>query len=386
MPNGHNSLHRFVANNNDLEELEAQLNSFNPLKILRIENHEIRHSNILAWLLDPNGNHNLGSAFFKKFISEVIINNENLETDLEIFHVQDMPLTDLNVEREWNNIDILLSSNTSKVVILIENKVKAGESKGQLNRYYNLVIEHFKGYKFIPIFLSLDGSLPSDERYGAISHSTILGILKFIIKIQKENLNSKIYDFILYYLKILEVFTMENKKLKDLCKKIYKEHKEALDLIYDYREDTEFEGAAKKFIENISADEIEVKGYSAMFIPSKFQGTFELIGEEYWYRGRPFVFWFSRQKEKIGIILEIGPFKDEEKRRAFLDHLKIHKFTIKESSYKAGAKFTRIFSKYQNFNDWDNKDSIIDIMVDLYSKNAKNAENNLLEACSTFLW
>ena len=36
--------------------------SINIFSILRIENAEIRHSNMLKWLLDPNENHGLGQA------------------------------------------------------------------------------------------------------------------------------------------------------------------------------------------------------------------------------------------------------------------------------------------------------------------------------------
>ena len=39
-------------------------NKFNIFKVLKLDNHEIRHSNFLAWLLNPKENHNLQGNFF----------------------------------------------------------------------------------------------------------------------------------------------------------------------------------------------------------------------------------------------------------------------------------------------------------------------------------
>ncbi|WKA53172.1 PD-(D/E)XK nuclease family protein [Planococcus shixiaomingii] len=59
------------------EELNRMFKAFNPLKVLRMDNHEIRHSNILAWLLDHEENHGLNSVFIKKFVSKLVMKPEN---------------------------------------------------------------------------------------------------------------------------------------------------------------------------------------------------------------------------------------------------------------------------------------------------------------------
>jgi len=43
-------LNRFLADTSELEELSARLSEFNVFRALEIENAEIRHSNVLAWL------------------------------------------------------------------------------------------------------------------------------------------------------------------------------------------------------------------------------------------------------------------------------------------------------------------------------------------------
>ena len=42
---------------------------FNIFKVLKLEDFEIRHSNFLAWLLDPSENHELKDEFLKKFLA-----------------------------------------------------------------------------------------------------------------------------------------------------------------------------------------------------------------------------------------------------------------------------------------------------------------------------
>ena len=44
-----------VINNRDFEELNRKFNAFNPLKVLNVDSFEIRHSNVISWLLDTNG-------------------------------------------------------------------------------------------------------------------------------------------------------------------------------------------------------------------------------------------------------------------------------------------------------------------------------------------
>jgi hypothetical protein len=92
---------------------------FNPFNILAIENYEIRHSNVLAWLLNPNGNHGLGDYFLKKVLSQAVLINEDVlgdEINLMKIHLADFG--DTIVRREEQNIDILLRSKRNKLLFI----------------------------------------------------------------------------------------------------------------------------------------------------------------------------------------------------------------------------------------------------------------------------
>ena len=46
-------LEALLINNQDLSQISSHLSCFNPIKVMGMEKMEIRHSNILGWLLNP---------------------------------------------------------------------------------------------------------------------------------------------------------------------------------------------------------------------------------------------------------------------------------------------------------------------------------------------
>ena len=66
-----------LEHSKEFARLHQKFYQFNPLKVLRVDQFEIRHSNILAWLLDPNETHQLGSFFLKKMLTRLVTREEN---------------------------------------------------------------------------------------------------------------------------------------------------------------------------------------------------------------------------------------------------------------------------------------------------------------------
>ena len=117
---------------------EASGGKFNIFSILRMESDEVRtHSRFISELLNPNGVHGLNDEFLKLFIETLRIETQ-LDTDTAW------------VEQEHKRIDIFISDSKGNV-IMIENKVYAGEQTDQLERY------HKKYPKGKLLFLTLDG-------------------------------------------------------------------------------------------------------------------------------------------------------------------------------------------------------------------------------------
>jgi hypothetical protein len=118
---------------------EANGDNFNIFSILKIESDEVRtHSRFIAEMLNPNGVHGFEDEFLKLFIKilgiETNIKTSNCEVTVEAYQGL------INKEyTKGGSIDILIREKGSlENIIMIENKIYAGEQKNQLLRYYNV--------------------------------------------------------------------------------------------------------------------------------------------------------------------------------------------------------------------------------------------------------
>src|SRR5437763_158985 len=68
------ALERFVIENDDLLTLESRIGTFNIFDALRIAHVEIRHSNFLAFILDPAESHRQGLLFLKAILIDLLKN------------------------------------------------------------------------------------------------------------------------------------------------------------------------------------------------------------------------------------------------------------------------------------------------------------------------
>ena len=200
-----------LENNKSFQQLNQKVNSFNTLKTLRLVNYEIRHSNILVWLLNSRENHNLGDYFLRKLLEQIILideNEDNSRCNL-IEEILNNSLVESHVFREvkTNNnryIDLVVINKQLKYVILIENKLYSTESENQLDDYLEFVQNEFENFKIIPIYLTLNGEMPSNLEYFTLSYENIENILHIILILFKDKLADDIYQFIEDYDNVLK--------------------------------------------------------------------------------------------------------------------------------------------------------------------------------------
>jgi hypothetical protein len=67
-------MNTFLLKEDEINSLSQYVNQPNIFEILNVENYEIRHSKVLAWLLDPTENHELGDAFLHEIIRLALSN------------------------------------------------------------------------------------------------------------------------------------------------------------------------------------------------------------------------------------------------------------------------------------------------------------------------
>ena len=144
------------------------------------------------------------------------------------------------VKREWQNIDILLESQSDKTVIIIENKVDSGESFQQTEKYRKKIETYYDcSYKKLFIYLTKIGEESSDTNsWNVADYGQIVESLKEVIE-ENPNTNSNVKLIIENYIEIIDrKVIMNNDELKEMCQKVYNKHKVALDLIYDHKPDS----------------------------------------------------------------------------------------------------------------------------------------------------
>ena len=219
----------------DFDKLDLGLKNPNIFQILRITKNEIRHSNFLSWLLDPDESHKLGDIFLKRFLREVFSSDKFLEIDQ--VDVEGMDLTKVEILREWKNIDILIV--LENVVVCIENKVLSKEHSNQLMRYREIIESHYPNYNQTFVFLTPEGDTSESESeiYEPISYEFIVNSLDRIISVYGNSLNEQVKNYIKDYITIIKRELMGTDKLTELSKKIYQNHRELLDFIIDHKPD-----------------------------------------------------------------------------------------------------------------------------------------------------
>jgi hypothetical protein len=129
------------------------------LTILGRQRAELFHSRILGWLMTPTGKHGLGSTFLRRLIHQ-LWPEENVEAigpvivELEKTRSGVSAVTGENVEAR---ADIVVSLDD--LLIVIENKLDAGEQPGQCERLYWAWRDSAVASRWI--YLTLSGRPPS---------------------------------------------------------------------------------------------------------------------------------------------------------------------------------------------------------------------------------
>ena len=107
---------------------------FNVFSILKLENNEVRtHSALLGELLNPKGSHGMKTTFLELFLKEIFENESCLIPESTSIGIEEH-IGKINSDyTEGGRIDVILKDKRNNV-ILIENKIYAGEQKNQLIR------------------------------------------------------------------------------------------------------------------------------------------------------------------------------------------------------------------------------------------------------------
>ncbi len=231
----------------DLASAEVRLgfkNSLNVFEAAALGRQEIKHSRMLAFLIDPSKGHCLSGEVLKKM---VLRNFGSLHVPLSGGGVKPTRLIldgvgDLHVQCEWKNIDVLAYSESQRLVVAIENKIDAKESskagESQLSRYADIIETEPKFAEFSKLFLYLtvEGEEPTDDRWCTVMHEDVLGFVleAYDDATQTGSMTNEAGFFVKNYIDFLRRNVVTSAELEEECRLIYQHHKELIDKIIEF--------------------------------------------------------------------------------------------------------------------------------------------------------
>lgn len=253
----------------DLEKIQAcEYKGINIFNAVGMQTQEVKHSAFMAWLFDTKAQHGLNNLFLKKFMEKLFCHpNRNdpepeLKTNLKIlsdagiaiekmFDFINAPDVKVDTERviihPESRIDIFLSSQSAKTLMVIENKVFTSTHDEQLTRYKREVDEYraWNDYKKIYVYLTPLGDHPYELKtdgmiynadYCVFSYISILNIINEIKKdLPKDKNNLKLKFLMEDYVEMVDANILNtSSELRALCKEIRKKHKDALNILMNY--------------------------------------------------------------------------------------------------------------------------------------------------------
>jgi hypothetical protein len=359
------ALQEFVMNNHELEELEDKLQEFNIFEVLGMIKQEIKHSNFLSWLLNPKENQSIGDYLLKRlFKKAAFIGQQNGIGEVTPIDIDVWDLNQINVYREWNNIDLLLEDSLNQFVCVIENKVFSEEHSNQLSKYRDIIESYYPNHKKMYILFSPEGVIPQEtgeaDYYVPLSYKELDFLVEQLINTKHTVLSDEIVYLISHYSRLLRRHIMEDAELIKLAQRIYTKHKKALDIIYNYKPDlqADISNYLIKKIENNSAliPDVSSKTYIRFTIPD-FVAIPELNkGKEWTRNGRSVLFEFRNDSSGLKLVFIIGP-GDKDIRNKIFDEAQKHQDifnNVKKQSERFSTIYTKTILKKKDLEDEEN--------------------------------
>ena len=190
-------LEAFLVDNPDLQRLEDLLSEFNLFEAIGAQRQELRHSDFLRFLLDPQENHRLEGYFIKALLKRCLAGSTAQELGAIDIEVADF--SDAIAERERYNIDILITSERSKIAVAIENEIDSAEHSDQLNVYARALDSAFPGHRKVLIFLTPDGDPPTSELWHPVSYETVMETVRAVRKARESTVEDAVLTTMRHY-------------------------------------------------------------------------------------------------------------------------------------------------------------------------------------------
>lgn len=341
------ALEAFVVGNDELETLEALVGKFNIFEAIGATRQELRHSDFLAYLLNPQESHGLRDVFVKRLLQRAIAEASGDSVPITAIDLDVWDLKEMEVLREWQNIDILLRDEKNKLAVGIENKIDTGEHSNQLLRYEQTLSQHFPDWNRMGLYLTPDGSAPSGSFFIPLDYGIVASLSEKLAANRESTLERDVRTLMTHYTEILRRRIVAESSIASLCRQIYRKHKQAIDLIVEHRPD--LQAAIREILERLVNQEGTLELDDGMktlirFVPKHWDDLNLKVSEGWTSTKRILLFEFHNMRDSLKLKLVLGP-GDPDVRKAVFQMAQSNKPLLGTSTKSLTQKCNEVYNR-----------------------------------------
>lgn len=340
-----------LLDDGDLDRIAANLGGFNIFEAIGHTHSEERHSHFLAFLLDPNETHGIGTDFLTRFVVAIV---KSIPLESRLLSLSEITLVDFEgclVLREHHRIDVLCIDEAHRFLLAIENKVDSGEQPGQLRRYRTFLEKRYEDYRRVLVYLTPDTDPPSDEDWVPIGYGDVLSVVERLVRKHRQRLDDAVVISLDHYAHMLRRHIVIDNDLVSTARAVYRKHKVALDFIFEQIPDarSQISDSVTALASNDNRIEVVTPGKAHIrFFPKAWRRipAFNATPKDQWTgTGHSLLFEIRNMSDSIKMAIVIGPTKDNRYRRDILEFSHRNRRLFQDSNKNLTRKYTRIYSR-----------------------------------------
>jgi hypothetical protein len=230
-----------------------------------------------------------------------------------------------------------------------------------------------------------------------VSHVEVLRLAEQIVAQQESRIPQDARFFIEHYLETLRRLTMQDPELVELCKTIYRKHREAIDLIVEYGASSEIYETCEATLRQFIGCEFIQQSYGVLyFLPRQIGDLLLERAMSGWGalpRAVPVCCWlqYGKSNGRLRIVIQVGPMSDAQERIRLLTMLQESGLSFQKDALKEGVQLTRIARESQKLRlnqdgDTDLSAEYVDSVTRSLWKKLRTDVAKLLNVLKGFDW
>ena len=200
---------------------------FNAFEVLRYSDYEIRHSNVLAWLLTPGETHGVRDTFLKR-VGECLRQKKHSGKLQPLDIAAGFDAEDVRVERERDYVDVMVFfEKEPQILLVVENKPcrRTSEHVKQLRRYVKEQFEE-RGATYRVQGVLLTASPSGDPKHKDYLHLSWHEVRCLVASLLEEGCvsSAEVTAFLRHYIDIVDRNILGQGPSSDSFRRLLKDH------------------------------------------------------------------------------------------------------------------------------------------------------------------